>query len=361
MKIGIVTYHKSHNYGALLQAIALKEVLQKNGHTVYFVDYFPSYHKLMYSTNPFTRINQKGIRGVIRDILKYPYRRKRYINFMSFINDYIQPYCKPLDEGYDLVIYGSDQIWRLQRDKGDFNPVYFGDGRIRAHVRASYAASMGDACLSDCQKKRIKLLASHLDYVSVREHSLKLLLEEVGVGNVYQTLDPTLLLQEEEWDRIISPLAQNRKYILFYDLMRDSFDRQAIYTFAKEKKLDVIEIRGNAMQKDTDLIRTAADPVQFISLIKGAEFVFTSSFHGLAFSIIYKKQFYASFKKNAGRADSLLNMLHLKNRLLEPNVKYIGTYDNICYDSVMIHLNEIRKESLNYLFYVCEQSRARIN
>lgn len=354
MKVGIVTFHKSHNYGALLQAVALREALVKSGHSVYYVDYHSTYHKLLYNVNPFSNISKKGVKGLISDIIRYPYRKKRYNHFLTFINKFIQPYCKTLEEEYDLVIFGSDQIWRPQHNGGDFNPMYFGDCCIKARIRASYAASMGNENLSVHQKKRLKSLVKNFNFISVRESSLKRLLEDMGIKNVYLSLDPTLLLCKEEWDKIIpTPLSQ-RKYILFYDLMQGSFDNDAVYEFAQKRNLEVIKLLGSAKRKDTSFIRTTDGPFEFISLIKNAEFVFTSSFHGLAFSIIYHKQFYASFKNNAGRAISLLNMLHLEGHLLETYTKEIPSYDDIKYDKVMRTLDENRIESLQYLSLICK-------
>lgn len=354
MKIGILTYHRSHNYGALLQAVATRTILQKMGHEVHFVDYFPAYHGEMYKLNPFVNFKKKRIKGVISDIIRYPYRKKRYDKFMSFINKEIIPYCGLVDEEYDLIIYGSDQIWRIQKELGGFNPIYFGAGDLKAKRHASYAASMGIEVLSDEQKERLKQLVRNLDYISVREESLKEMLESLLIKNVNLSLDPTLLLSKEDWNCYINAHNNYGRYLLLYDLMKGSINTQAVYNFAKERNLEVVEIVGTARRKETRNLRTTDGPYEFLNLINNAEFVFTSSFHGLVFSILFRKQFYASYKQNSSRAESLLSLLGLRHHLLTPNQRSIPAYPGIDYDIITEKLNLLKKESLRYLYDICK-------
>ena len=93
MKIGILTYHRSHNYGALLQAIALRKVLTGMGHDVTYVDYWPDYHRHMYSLINLEHLKELGIRGKCRYVknivMTLPYRKERMENFRSFISGHI--------------------------------------------------------------------------------------------------------------------------------------------------------------------------------------------------------------------------------------------------------------------------------
>lgn len=358
MKIGILTYHRSHNYGALLQAVATRIVLQKMGHDVSYVDYFPPYHKKMYSFfiwENFRGLNFKGkFLYILCRIKEYPFRKKRFDNFVSFINKEIEPYCKPLSEQYDIVVYGSDQIWRIQDELGDFNPIYFGAGELCATKHISYAASMGVMELSDKQKWRLKDLVGHLDSISVREKSLKSLLESMGVKNVCQTLDPTLLLTAEEWERIIpSNLITEKGYVLLYDLIKGSFDVGAVKKFASERNLKVIELVGIANRRNSKVLRTTDGPYQFLNLVRNADFVFTSSFHGLVFSLIFNKQFFAAYKKNKSRAESLLTLLGLKDHLIESGLSQLPYYNNINYPIVNEAILKNSECSLQFLYNCC--------
>lgn len=358
MKIGILTYHRSHNYGALLQAVATRLVLQKMGHEVYYIDYYPPYHQRLYkifSWYNFWHANCRVKLFLIHHLIKeYPYLKKRYNNFILFKEKEIYPYCKPLNEKYNVIVYGSDQIWRVQKALNDFNPIYFGASKELAKRHISYAASMGIENLNDEQKYKLKNLVSNLDAISVRETSLKLLLESLGINNVQQTIDPTLLLSEDEWNHEFpTKKKHNQQYVLIYDLLNGSFDHEAISKFAVEQNLAVFEIVGAANIKNTDSIRSTDGPFEFIDLIRNAKYVFTSSFHGLAFSLIFGKQFYASFIRNPGRAESLLEKLGLQDHYLIVGSSQIPILEDIDYSRVRSLLEKEKQSSLAFIRKNC--------
>ena len=358
MKIGILTYHRSENYGALLQAVALRSKLQEMGHDAYFIDYFPDYHVKLYKPFSSDVCSQYSIKGQMAYLLEYPLRKKRHQVFHDFIQKEIEPHCRCMDEEYDVVFYGSDQIWRKQDALGDFNPVYFGNNKIQAKVHASYAASMGVMNLSDEEKTKLKELVTHLKYVSVREIALKELIEELGFKNIRLDLDPTLLLTNSEWNHTIhSTLSFKKDFVLIYDLQLNCFDRDAIEGFAKKQNLDVIRLVGIAREYPTSYCRSLDGPSEFLSLIRGAKYVFTSSYHGLVFSLINNKQFFTSFKNNAGRAESILSYLGLSERMLPLQTTDIPEMGNIDYNLVSQRMAEARKESVSYIETVLESAR----
>lgn len=358
MKIGILTYHRSHNYGALLQAVATRVTLQKMGHEVYYIDYFPPYHQRMYKLFSLKAFMKEGLRGkmfyLYHTIKEYPYRKKRYDNFNDFIKEEICPFCKKFDERYDLVIYGSDQIWRIQKESQDFNPLYFGNNKQLAKKHISYAASMGIEELSDEKKEKLKSLVKNLDAISVRELSLKRLLESLGISNVCQTIDPTFLLSADEWAKIVPNSNQNNnQYVLLYDLLIGSFNHDAVRKFASDRGLELVELSGAAYKGDTKYFRSTDGPCQFLQLIRNAQYVFTSSFHGLAFSLIFNKQFYVSFKKNPGRAFSLLEKMGLTDRIISPQATIIPESKTIGYSYVNEVLELEKKKSISFLNENC--------
>ena len=322
MKIGILTYHRSHNYGALLQAVALRTVLQKMGHEVYYVDYWPDYHRRIYSiphfslkeifTQPRTTIFQ------YRNICMMKKRKK---NFDFFIHEYIEPYCNSLSDEYDILIYGSDQIWRKQPFINEYNPIYFGVHDIKAKKHVSYAASINSLPQTIEDKKQFASLLSNLDKISVREESTKVFLSQLGFDDVSLSLDPTLLLNKEEWNVIIPPnrnINNGKPYLLFYDLQQGTFDEKEIHRFADEKELSIIRITGKGRFTKKSNDDTTCSPVDFVNYIRNASFVITSSYHGLLFSIIFDKQFLVSFIANSQRALSILNMIDCSERMVNP-------------------------------------------
>lgn len=355
MKIGIVTYHRTNNYGAVMQALATRFVLEEMGHEVYYVDYWPDYHKEMYALFPknnFRKFNilQKA-KFLYRLFLFYRSKKIRIENFEKFFQTHIYPYCRPVDDTYDVVIYGSDQIWRKQRALGSYNPFYFGENNLKTQHHISYAASMGILPDNDADNSKVKELVAHLDKISVREEELRKLLLSLGYKNVKLTLDPTLLLSSETWDKHLptEPYV-GRKYVLVYMLM-NAFNLSEIKRFADNRGLDMIVLYGSATTKETETNITSAGPLEFIRLIKNAEYVFSTSFHGLAFSIIYGKQFFTSFTANSGRAESLLNQLGIKGRLLPPKSSIPQDETPIDYNTVRSKLETYRKEAFNFLTF----------
>ena len=357
MKIGIVTYHRTNNYGACLQAVATRFVLEQMGHEVYYVDYWPKYHESKYSLFSFYKLRTgswKSKLKYIRKSLKYPSQRKKRIqNFESFLKEYIYPYCRSVDEDFDVVLYGSDQIWRKQREIKAYNPFYFGKNALKAKRHVAYAASMGLLPSKKEDAEVIKELVSHLDAISVREKDLKLFLEDMGIHNIHHSLDPTLLLDKNIWDKEIPTQEYTGdKYILVYIMGTNGFDLHQIKLFAQRKNLKVIFLKGYATTKETETNIVSAGPIEFLRLIKNAEYVFTSSFHGLAFSIIYEKQVFASFVKNEGRARSLLSVLGIEERLL-PTMSTIPLgISNIDYSIVLKKLIIAREKSIDYLLKI---------
>lgn len=325
MKIGILTFHRPHNYGALLQAIALRYYLVNLGHKVYYVDYWPEYHRNAYSPFNRTLFENMGIKEKVRMLFKSLFfirgRQKRVNVFLPFIDEFITPYCLPYNskEKYDLVIYGSDQIWRNFKSLGNHQDfTYFGHNIVNTSRHASYAASMGNIIIKDEDDKLIKEGLLKFSHIGVRENNIYDILNNWGFKNLYINIDPTLLISKECWDRLLNPKRIiEEPYLVTYSL-RKSFDDKKMEDFASRNKLRIIRIGSNYSYKDRKNRYNITSPYDFVSLIKYADFCFMSSFHGLVFSIIYERQFYTSFSTASNRAETLLNKLELSSRMLPP-------------------------------------------
>lgn len=354
MKIGIVTYHRAHNYGALLQAAATRVALHYMGYEAYFIDYWPEYHSKMYKVFSRDTIKSYNLRGklcyVLNQLKNYHRIRRRQTVFEKFIKDYIQIYCRPVSDHFDAIIYGSDQIWRKQKGLGNtYNPVYFGKNSFHSPVHISYAASMGLMPNSESDKEQLQTLLASFGAISVREDDLFELVESIGF-HAEKHIDPTLLLSAKQWNYVFPINLESKKpYVLFYDLNKNSFDLEEIKKFAKSRGLELKTIVGSVTSRTRKNTYPYASPVEFVDLIRSAEFVFTSSFHGMAFSIIYNKQFFTAFPKNSNRAATLLKLLGISERLLVP-MSTIPSIDEINYarvNAAVCGLNKIAKEYLN--------------
>lgn len=357
MKIGILTYHRSHNYGALLQAIALHKKITDLGHETFFVDYWPQYHKDMYriiDTN-FLKDNSfvKNIKYLIRNTVIFPFKYGRYRKFKDFIKINIEKCCVDQGTHLDLIVCGSDQIWRKQKGMNNkFNPTYFGGGgETNATKYISYAASMGNINVNEKDREDLLFLLNNLSAISVREDELKELLKSLNFKDVKAVIDPTLLLTRSEWEDIanVSPMDNKEKYLLFYDLMSNSFNIKGVKEYAKKRGLKLKILKGSADYSSYGLnAMTIKDPFEMIQLIANAEEVLTSSYHGLVFSIIFGKPVAASFSNNAKRAESLLKLLNMENNILKPLAEDIVIKD-IDYDIVDSLLCHLREDSINWI------------
>lgn len=354
MKIGILTYHRTHNYGGCLQALATRTILQHLGYEACYVDYWPAYHAAEYkifNKQKYAALTWKGkMRYILNYCMTYYSRKKRHDNFEAYHQQFTYPYCKPLTESYDAIVYGSDQIWRKQKVINTYNPIYFGINDFKANKHIAFSASMGIIPEDTKDKNIIKNYLTGLDSIAVRESNLLEFVQSLGFIHSAKTSDPTLILSDYEWDEIIpTKRIIKEKYLLVYALWGGVFNIESIRSYAKENKLKIVYLRGEALKNDTDTEFTTADPQTFISLIKHAEMVLSSSFHGLAFSIIYHKEFFVSFNSNAERAKSLLNDVGLSDRFINPKEEMPRNFTSIDYGKVEHLLQKLRMKSINYL------------
>lgn len=364
MKIGILTFHRAHNYGALLQAYALLTYIKSLGHNVEIIDYWPDYHNEDYKLIPYFKA--KTLKGKIKSLLLFiiGFQRiiKRSNGYKQFIKEKFNLSKKPqytyekgmLNAEYDLVIYGSDQIWRRSNYplfKG-FSDVYYGAYPTSVNQKITYAASMGIIDISNEEKTYIKTSLKNFNSISVREKKLKELIESFTNNPVSLVLDPVFLLSKSNWSELsIKTLNKySKKYILFYQLnpSKEAIDLtneiKAYYGY------DVVEIRGRVepllFQKR---YYQTGNPTEFISLVNNAEIVVSTSFHGVAFSILFEKQFYTlGMNNNSERVRSLLDQLGISNRFIKNNID-IDYSKGIDYSSVNAKLEVLKKESQNYL------------
>ena len=354
MKIGILTYHRSHNYGAMLQAFALRKVISDFGNDVFFIDYWPQHQINIYrlfSWEDFFRLDLIQKVRYVKNFLKtiIP-KRLRKTRFNMFFRDNISPFCRSPKESYDVVIYGSDQIWRKQQWEYGYNPIYFGKNDFITKKNVSYAASIGILPTDRDDIQTVLRYVKYLDIISVRESELKDFLIQHGLTNVEQTVDPTLLLEKKEWedlagaDRIIK-----HPYLLYYNLMKGSFIDDNVYSLAEKLHLQVIELCGVPSRMPSVNKRTIDGPYEFLNLVRFADCVITSSFHGLVFSIIFNRPFVVAFEKNSGRATSLLKVLSLSDCMIEPKQHFFSLNKEIDWSMVNSRLEMLKDSSLGFI------------
>lgn len=365
MKIGILTYHRAHNYGAMLQVYALKTYVEQLGYQVEIIDYWPDYHDEEYKLLPFFR--NRNILGKIKAILLFSVGFIKIINRAKTYRDFIKEYLRLDDKvtyryasdlkdiEFDVVIYGSDQIWRKEnylKNQG-FSDVFYGDYPICVKRKISYAASMGIIDVSENDKVYIKEKMLNFDVISVREQSLKDMLKTVVDSPIKVVADPVFLLDKNDWNKLIpsiNPLF-SRKYIFFYHLLHSEEAVCLVNRLQAHYGYEVIEVCGRVkpLSFGKRFFHTAG-PIDFIGLIQNAEIVVSTSFHGVAFSLIFEKQFYAlGMGNNSDRVESLLKKVGIIERLSKTNGSEFDIGATIDYKDVIVRLENLRGASQLYI------------
>ena len=302
MKIGILTYHRAHNYGAVLQCYALLSYIREKGTEAVVIDYRPSYFKYglfvwykWFSLNPV-----KLIHKLSHQAKTFILQKRRYDGFEKFINNFIVP--KQIDLSHeqtdiDCFVFGSDQVWRKNGDA--FDPIFWGDFKAAQNAKlASYAASMGKATLTEAEEGQVKEWLSRFDNIMVRETSLKELLSPLTEKEVNVVVDPTLLLTAQDWNKIAVCPNRKKPYVLVYQVIEHPAALRLAQEAAKHLGAEIVEIASKIDgRKASHEMIYEASPNEFIGLVANAAMVVTTSFHGTAFSIIYCKPF-VSIKQN---------------------------------------------------------------
>ena len=233
MRIGILTFHNAHNYGAVLQAYALKTLIKNMGYDVKIINYRNEALKKVYSPKLNINITKRDLifptrwKSLIKQKMQNKFAQdewsRQYLAFSKFINnvlldgDTLEVTKADLErETFDYLICGSDQIWNTWITNG-LDPVYFLDFKTNAK-KISYAASM--PCeLVNRDEREIKYLKDNIskfDYVSVREEELAKKLSEICKQSIEVTLDPSLLLDSKDYKKIELKTAFNKKYIFIF-------------------------------------------------------------------------------------------------------------------------------------------------
>ncbi len=357
MRIGILTFHCAHNYGAVLQCYALQETLKGMGHDVDVIDYRPEYLLASYrkfsidrfiSKNPFTLI-----RKTTRELWVLDKRIKRYYAFNDFISSNLhlskRINGKFIPPDYDIYIIGSDQIWNPRITCG-FDSVYFGGFQFAKGKRKyiSYAASMGLQELGDSDKKFYASALQNLDSISVREFQTASLLQPLTSKKVETVLDPTLLVDVRIWDAMAVAPRIGKKYVLVYQIGIDSDIIKMARKIAKETDAVVVEIMAGIYSRKSKYRIQCATPKEFLGWLKYANCVVTNSFHGTAFSVIFNRPFYnIAGNRNDVRSLSFLESIGLENRVKAK--KSFPAFSEIDYSDVDEIINGLRRNSKYFI------------
>lgn len=316
MKIGIVTLVGYFNYGNRLQNYALQKVLQDiTGETVktliFVTDDKAKEHikVFLYKENGKIKIN--NYRDIVRE-LRFRYFSLKYIKSkrIKVKQDRIP---QDIDDDFDLLIVGSDQVW---------NPYYWDSIDCQKYLltfstsqkKISYAASFGVDCIGKEWGAKFGNELKRFKAISVREASGKRILNRIIESQIEVVLDPTMLITSDDWRKMKSRLYLKREYILIFALGDDFDNTEIVEEYAKNHNYMIINL------SDPQSAFYSCGPRTFLALIDEASLVITDSFHATVFSILFHTDFIIVNRKQKSQRDmssrikTLLDVFNLDER-----------------------------------------------
>ncbi|OKY52777.1 hypothetical protein BSR42_11130 [Megasphaera cerevisiae] len=319
MKIGRITLDGYCNYGNVLQSYALEQVLLRYADDVELI-WHTNQSKLQYISVPLSwkncikfLVNYHGFRDFMK-VGYYSWEIVRRANIKRFCDTHIHiRYDLSLDQvcnKYDFFVVGSDQVWNPYFENFDISFLKF----VSTKKRIAYAASIGLLSIPNHLKYDFCKNIGEMAHISVREQSGAKLIEQLTGKKCVVTLDPTLLLSAEEWNKIsCKPLwYDGTKYILTYFLGKTPDIVKHLTEIYKLKVINLLD------KNNFDVYVTS--PEEFIYLISHAELVYTDSFHGTVFSILFQRPFVCCNRIEKGglnmtsRIDALLDLVNMQER-----------------------------------------------
>ena len=362
-KVIITTFFKSENYGAVLQAYSMQTVLKEKGYHVSFLNYRDLAIEDTYRIRFFKKDNPYWfLRNFFGTLLFYKKKKQRHLKFKQFLEERLHV-GKPLYDSVetivrnppdaDIYITGSDQVWNSAITKGlsDIYTLNFGKNHIR---RIAYAASIGTGSLTFEEEKVLGEKLSVIDKISVREFTAKKLLSPcLPQKKICTVLDPVLLRNPFKWAAEISDIPREKeKYILAYLLQDNEECKKTVDALAEKTGLKIIHFGKRQLYQNPSVSAYKRSPFEFVSLIQHAEYIVTTSFHGMAFSILFHKKFFVFPPSDVGsRITDLLALLQIPERAFGSLKEFLskGYTDEIDYQKVDMILEKERQKSLQWL------------
>lgn len=360
-KVYTITFHNADNYGAVLQAYALQKAISKKYRTEIL-----NYDNKSISDSYKLFKHRSTLKGqliqTVKDLVNFKTdfgRKRRFDTFRKHLN-LSQPITR--DSFYasnhyknSIYITGSDQVWNEDLT-GGIDDLYFLN-LMPKEQSISYAASVGSLDTIRHENEFIKSI-KQIKHLSVREKPLKEFLDKkLDSTNVKIVLDPTLLLGKKDWESFSGDKRiVKEKYIFvycgdepkhFYDIVND-IARKEHLTIVYSWRRDRNHVFSSKKKSYANL-----GPKEFANLIRYAEYVVTSSFHGTALSVIYNKRLYAVLNRSSDRLTTLLRQLSL-NECIITNYEDYANYKSPDWKKANMLLKTKSADSIKWLYNAIE-------
>ncbi|MCC8127145.1 MAG: polysaccharide pyruvyl transferase family protein [Clostridiales bacterium] len=369
MKIGIITFHASYNCGSILQCMALKRVLEDKGHTVDIINYSSKSQQKLYSVF-YKKMTLKNIVKNFLCIPGYSTIKNHYKQYGDYIKRIFNLESTPLitEEEmlhtslpeYDVLIAGGDQVWNVKVE--DFSTAYFLDFSDNAY-KFSYSPSLGATNINESEfASTYRELLLRFGGISCREVNGKKWLEELTGRHVDLVLDPSFLLNSQVWNSYIVPSDSLpfSGFIFYYAFSYSPANNEIVQSMAEQANLPVYIIDSKqwyikhlSKYKNFVLCKDTG-PNAFLSLMRNADYVMTTSFHGTAFSLIYEKKFVyletEGHEPTDDRTSFLIKQVGLADRYIYPKEVTLKLLSSpINYPAVNEKLDALKEIAFKYL------------
>lgn len=358
MKVGILTYHDTKNFGSWLQAYALQKKCEDIGCDVEIIDYQCPEIKRRECPPPFPKtLNPKMW---LKDFLYVRPFRKTYKSMKGYAKKYFnlsRPYTpdtiQEANWDYDTFLVGSDIVWGTHINGGDWN--YFLSFAAETKSKYSYASSVGEKWKAD-EFAEVERLLTRFDSISVREQQSADWIKQVASRDAVVVCDPTMLLTENEWRQMICPRKIKEKYIFVYFIDSEGKIIEDAKKLGKKLGIPVYYAGLTNRMKGVHSVKIS-NPSEFMSAIANAEIVMCGSYHGTLFSLYFNKPFYYYNKHSASRLQYLSDTFQLKSRF-GPESDFDNIYD-IDYQEINKKIEKFRLDGIAYLTNIMENNEKK--
>ena len=354
-KVGILTFHRTTNFGSCLQTYGLYRKILDLGYPCEIIDYRCSVlekrEKLSLS------LWDRNLKRTVKNWMFYRGYKEKAKSLAKFLNENMQlsiPYFKDslsdVEECYEKIVVGSDVVWGRDITEGDYS--YFLDFVHEPKKKFAFASSVGDYSVRGDESKVAGLL-NEFAKVAVREEDAVKWIESIGGPEADWVCDPTMLLTATEWEKYVPPVEYFEDYVLVY--FKDSKDKSIndAIAYAKKNNCKVYYINYEVKRRGVCNIKPKSLN-EFLGLIKHAKMVFTASYHGMLFSIYFHKEFLFYTRARKSRVHSLAGRLGLEHNCGDDADIY--NYIPVKYSDVEQKLQTFRNNSIDILRGMLEKN-----
>lgn len=365
MKIALISFHDTLNYGAALQAYALQHHLKTLGHDCEYIDYASEKRRHKYDVMPqiTSALKSGNFKRAVSHLLGASFTCARKQAFGAFYKQHLHVTDKQyttsaqaveLNAAYDKFVAGSDQIWNLSNTGGD--GAYLLDFVKDSAKKVSYASSFGMEWVPPDYRRQYTECLNAIAYLSTRERRGVEIIKELTGRDAALVLDPVFLLSANQWSQLAQGTQTHSKYLFVYTNNKNELGKflQTGYDLS-DMDLSLLSPHASVYRSFPKSARRNKEmsPAGFVAEIQNASMVVTTSFHCLAFAILLHKPFVVILsERHLDRNQRLLNLLEitgLEHRVLRPGMGTPEINAPIDYVAVEERLQRHRAASLDFL------------